>query len=62
MGPCQGRWCGTAVSELLAEVQRRRPEEVGYYRIRAPIKPVTIDELATALPSDNDFVRGEFPS
>jgi NADPH-dependent 2,4-dienoyl-CoA reductase/sulfur reductase-like enzyme len=62
MGPCQGRWCGTTVSELLAEVQGRRPEEVGYYRIRAPIKPVTIDELATALPSDNDFVRGEFPS
>ncbi|ASW01621.1 NAD(P)/FAD-dependent oxidoreductase [Paraburkholderia aromaticivorans] len=62
MGPCQGRWCGTTVGELLAEVQGRQPREVGYYRIRAPIKPVTIDELATVLPTDRDFVRGEFPS
>jgi thioredoxin reductase/bacterioferritin-associated ferredoxin len=62
MGPCQGRWCGTTVGELLAEVQGRQPQEIGYYRIRAPIKPVTIDELATALPSDRNLVRGEFPS
>ena len=62
MGPCQGRWCGATVGELLAEVQQRPHREIGYYRIRAPIKPVTIDELATALPSDSDVVRGEFPS
>lgn len=62
MGPCQGRWCGTTVAELLAEVQGRSPEAVGYYRIRPPVKPVTIDELATAMPLDGGFVRGEFPS
>jgi NADPH-dependent 2,4-dienoyl-CoA reductase/sulfur reductase-like enzyme len=62
MGPCQGRWCGTTVSELLAEVQRRPPEEVGYYRIRAPIKPVTIAEIATAMPAGSSMERAEFPS
>jgi bacterioferritin-associated ferredoxin len=62
MGPCQGRWCGTTVSELLAEVQGRPPEEVGYYRIRAPIKPVTIAEIATAMPAGSSMERAEFPS
>ncbi|MEW6339533.1 MAG: NAD(P)/FAD-dependent oxidoreductase [Pseudomonadota bacterium] len=62
MGPCQGRWCGTTVAELLAEVQGRQPEEVGYYRIRAPINPVSIAEIATAMPSGDPLERGEFPS
>lgn len=62
MGPCQGRWCGTSVAELIGEVQQRRPGEIGYYRIRAPVKPVTIDELASASSPGGDVVRGEFPS
>ncbi|SAK80629.1 NAD(P)/FAD-dependent oxidoreductase [Caballeronia ptereochthonis] len=62
MGPCQGRWCGTTVSELIAQVQNRTVGEVGYYRIRAPIKPVTVEEIAESIALDNDFTRGEFPS
>ncbi|MBN3737219.1 (2Fe-2S)-binding protein, partial [Burkholderia sp. Tr-20355] len=62
MGPCQGRWCGTTVGELIAEVQRRSVGDVGYYRIRAPIKPVTVGEMADALELSNDFQRGDFPS
>jgi thioredoxin reductase/bacterioferritin-associated ferredoxin len=62
MGPCQGRWCGTTVSELIAEVQDRRVGDVGYYRIRAPIKPVTVEELAESIVLDDSFSRGEFPS
>jgi thioredoxin reductase/bacterioferritin-associated ferredoxin len=62
MGPCQGRWCGTTVSELIAEVQDRRVGEVGYYRIRAPIKPVTVEELAESIALGDGFSRGEFPS
>ena len=46
MGPCQGRVCGLLVSELIAEARGVTPVEVGYYRIRAPIKPVTLGELA----------------
>jgi hypothetical protein len=62
MGPCQGRWCGTTVGELIADVQRRDVGDVGHYRIRAPIKPVTVGEMAGALELSNDFRRGEFPS
>jgi bacterioferritin-associated ferredoxin len=46
MGPCQGRLCGLTVTELLAQGRGVSPEEVGYYRIRPPIKPVTLGELA----------------
>jgi NADPH-dependent 2,4-dienoyl-CoA reductase/sulfur reductase-like enzyme len=46
MGPCQGRQCGYTVSRLIAEVQRRSPADVGFYRIRPPLKPVTLEELA----------------
>jgi NADPH-dependent 2,4-dienoyl-CoA reductase/sulfur reductase-like enzyme len=47
MGPCQGRLCGLTVTELIAQQQRRPPGEVGCYRIRAPIRPVTVGELAS---------------
>lgn len=46
MGPCQGRYCGLTVTALLAEANRRSPDETGYYRIRPPLKPVTLGELA----------------
>jgi hypothetical protein len=62
MGPCQGRWCGATVGELIAEVQCGQPGDVGHYRIRAPVKPVTIEEIANAMPANSAVVRGEFPS
>ena len=46
MGPCQGRYCGLTVGEVLAAAHRTTPAEVGYYRLRNPIKPVTVAELA----------------
>jgi len=46
MGPCQGRLCGLTVVELIAESRGVPVSEVGYYRIRPPIKPVTIGDLA----------------
>lgn len=46
MGPCQGRYCGLTVTALLAEANGQPPDETGYYRIRPPIKPVTLGELA----------------
>ncbi len=46
MGPCQGRMCGLTVSELIAAECGRPVEEIGYYRIRPPLKPVTLAELA----------------
>ena len=47
MGPCQGRFCGLTVTELIADEQQRHPRDVGYYRVRFPIKPVTLGEMAT---------------
>ncbi len=46
MGPCQGRYCGLTVSNLLAEANSATMDETGYYRIRPPLKPVTLGELA----------------
>ncbi len=46
MGPCQGRMCGLTVVETIAETRGVPVSEVGYYRIRPPVKPVTIGELA----------------
>ncbi|WP_064693151.1 NAD(P)/FAD-dependent oxidoreductase [Rhizobium aegyptiacum] len=46
MGPCQGRLCGLSAVELLAQCRGQSPGEAGYYRLRPPIKPVTLDELA----------------
>jgi bacterioferritin-associated ferredoxin len=47
MGPCQGRFCGLTVSELIAHERQSTPAEVGHYRLRFPIKPVTLGELAS---------------
>jgi hypothetical protein len=49
MGPCQGRLCGLTVVELMAAGRAISPAEVGYYRLRPPVKPITVAELA-ALP------------
>ena len=46
MGPCQGRMCATVVSEMFAERRHVGVGEVGHYRIRPPVKPVTVGELA----------------
>jgi NADPH-dependent 2,4-dienoyl-CoA reductase/sulfur reductase-like enzyme len=50
MGPCQGRLCGLTVCETIAAARRISPAEVGYYRLRPPIKPVALGALAAADP------------
>jgi NADPH-dependent 2,4-dienoyl-CoA reductase/sulfur reductase-like enzyme len=56
MGPCQGRLCGLTVTELMAEARGKSPQEIGYYRLRAPVKPITLAELA-AIPKTEDDVK-----
>lgn len=51
MGPCQGRFCGLTVTEMIADARGVSPAEVGYYRLRPPVKPITLGELA-AMPQD----------
>jgi thioredoxin reductase len=46
MGPCQGRMCGITAAKVLADERGVDVSEIDYMRIRAPIKPVTLQELA----------------
>jgi bacterioferritin-associated ferredoxin len=52
MGPCQGRFCGLTVSELIAQERQSTAAVVGHYRLRFPIKPVTLGELASLPQTD----------
>jgi thioredoxin reductase len=56
MGPCQGRLCGLTVTELIAQARGVPPQEVGYYRLRPPVKPITLAELAS-LPKNEAALR-----
>jgi NADPH-dependent 2,4-dienoyl-CoA reductase/sulfur reductase-like enzyme len=46
MGPCQGRMCGLTVTGVIAGATGKAPDEVGFFRIRPPLKPLTLGELA----------------
>jgi NADPH-dependent 2,4-dienoyl-CoA reductase/sulfur reductase-like enzyme len=61
MGPCQGRLCGLTVTELMAQARGKSAQEIGYYRLRAPVKPITLAELAAVPKTEADIqavVRG----
>lgn len=61
MGPCQGRLCGLTVTELMAQARDKTPQEIGYYRLRAPVKTITLAELASVPKTEADIqavVRG----
>lgn len=54
MGPCQGRMCGLTVSTIIADELGISPRNVGYFRVRPPLKPLPLEVLAEAeLPPDN---------
>jgi len=46
MGPCQARQCGLSLTNLTAEVHGGSPQDIGFLRIRPPLKPLTLGELA----------------
>ncbi len=47
MGRCQGRICGTTVSRLIAEAQGTSVGEIEHFKIRPPLRPVTLGALAS---------------
>lgn len=49
MGPCQGRQCGLTVTEIIAKEAKLSPQDVGYYRIRPPLKSLSLAQLAAGL-------------
>ena len=59
MGPCQGRLCGLTVTEMLADAQGLTPDAVGYYRLRPPVKPITVGELASLPRTEADIAAVE---
>ena len=46
MGPCQGRMCGLVISEMIAAYRGVAVPDAGYLRVRPPLKPITLDQLA----------------
>ncbi len=46
MGLCQGRMCGLLLSEIVAAATGKGMDAVGTLRIRPPLKPVRLAELA----------------
>ncbi len=46
MGLCQGRMCGLLLSEIIAQATGQGMDEVGSLRVRPPLKPMTLGELA----------------
>jgi len=47
MGPCQGRQCAYTVTSMIAREAGCAIEEVGPFRIRSPLKPITIRDLVS---------------
>jgi NADPH-dependent 2,4-dienoyl-CoA reductase/sulfur reductase-like enzyme len=56
MGPCQGRFCGLTVTELIAQARGVPCDKVGYYRLRPPVKPITLGEIA-GLPTNDAAMK-----
>jgi len=46
MGPCQGRMCGATIAEIIAESSSLDIAQIGSLRVRPPLKPLTIEQLA----------------
>ncbi|NTA50702.1 FAD-dependent oxidoreductase [Agrobacterium tumefaciens] len=46
MGPCQGRQCNYTVANILADVKGCSVADLGLYRVRPPMKPVTLGALS----------------
>ena len=52
MGPCQGRSCSLTLSEMIASLRGVPVSEVGPLRLRAPVKPLRLEELAALTAGD----------
>jgi len=46
MGPCQGRQCGQAVANIVAAACDRPVSEVVPFRVRPPLRPISMGELS----------------
>ena len=51
MGLCQGRTCRRLVMQIYGEKTGKRPEEITPTTFRPPVRPLTIETLATGVES-----------
>jgi len=54
MGACQGRMCGPSVEHTVARVHGLSRHEVGRFRARAPLRPVSLATLGSLAGVTND--------
>ncbi len=54
MGHCQGRFCEATVSALIAKEQDRSVADIGFYRVRPPIRPLTLGQLGRGQSDDRE--------
>lgn len=47
MGPCQGRQCSNAVAHIVADESGKPVQEMGHFRGRPPVAPLTLEQLAS---------------
>ena len=52
MGPCQGRQCAAPVAHVVAAATGGTLEQSGHYRVRPPVKPLTLGQLAALYPDE----------
>jgi bacterioferritin-associated ferredoxin len=46
MGPCQGRMCGPTAAQVIARALGQTADVPGQFRIRLPVRPIPLAELA----------------
>lgn len=46
MGQCQGRMCASTVANLMSQTLNTTREEIHSYRVRLPVKPVSLEQWA----------------
>ena len=54
MGPCQGRQCDAAVAHIVANSGGRNVSDGGHYRSRPPVAPLTLGQLASLYPGEQE--------
>ena len=54
MGPCQGRQCALAVAHILAEEANQAMHADAFYKVRPPVTPLTLGQLANLYPEEQD--------
>ncbi len=63
MGPCQGRMCGQTISAVIASARGLPLAQVGEARVRPPLKPITVGELAEMQGIDHEVdLSGGLPA